>query len=606
MTFWKLVAIALATCVAMPVAAGNAPIIRLRDKANGVADKQGRSLFIIELRDAHGPEPHPSETATYKLGAWHAPRARNLFQVIEDTYGFHGISATSLVGLTIAAYVDEAQVGSMALDSRVERITEASRWTYSAAPWGDRFVAVGAVREWRPWGRIAVGASIADASSPRIYVIDAGIGDHTDLAPVRRVNPAANITGVGCYAHATHVAGVIAAITGNGGVAGIHAGAQLISVSTATQARVHAGVSFCDEPGSATDASVQAAIEAVRLDMNTSPGKAAIANLSLNRRDFAVQTPYNGSLGALNTALRNLATPDASQNYFGVFVAQSAGNAGDDAAGAAYSDRYDATANRFLPSPNDGIMVVGGVDHSGRMVRRVITPEGQTLHQFRNWPISIDEAGSNNGPIVEAWAPSLSILSTFGPPVQHKVNNPDTAENEGDPNTWQRSNTQYNHYLRLSGTSLAAPHVTGVAAAILRNQPTLRSTQLEEAVRSAMFTTGELDNACDPGCPIRIVKNPHAVSDPLGIPLARLVHANYEVRLVGGMSGPGNGTITRAPEGFDCTYGCRSYTPGTTVVLSATPAPGSTFTGWQGACSGTGICTVTMGRDTWVGARFTQ
>ncbi|HYD43534.1 MAG TPA: hypothetical protein VEB43_22075, partial [Anaeromyxobacter sp.] len=33
---------------------------------------------------------------------------------------------------------------------------------------------------------------------------------------------------------------------------------------------------------------------------------------------------------------------------------------------------------------------------------------------------------------------------------------------------------------------------------------------------------------------------------------------------------------------------------GTTVTLTATPATGSTFGGWSGACTGTGSCVVTM------------
>jgi hypothetical protein len=35
--------------------------------------------------------------------------------------------------------------------------------------------------------------------------------------------------------------------------------------------------------------------------------------------------------------------------------------------------------------------------------------------------------------------------------------------------------------------------------------------------------------------------------------------------------------------------------PPATVTLTPTPAPGSMFTGWAGACGGTGPCTVTMG-----------
>lgn len=49
-----------------------------------------------------------------------------------------------------------------------------------------------------------------------------------------------------------------------------------------------------------------------------------------------------------------------------------------------------------------------------------------------------------------------------------------------------------------------------------------------------------------------------------------------------------------------------SYEPaGTTVTLTATPNTGYTFTGWQGACSGTGSCQVTMNAPETVTAQFT-
>ncbi len=60
-------------------------------------------------------------------------------------------------------------------------------------------------------------------------------------------------------------------------------------------------------------------------------------------------------------------------------------------------------------------------------------------------------------------------------------------------------------------------------------------------------------------------------------------------------SGTGNGTITSNPSGITCPGDCTEvYDAGTAVQLTATPTGGSTFTGWTGACSGTGACNVTM------------
>lgn len=70
--------------------------------------------------------------------------------------------------------------------------------------------------------------------------------------------------------------------------------------------------------------------------------------------------------------------------------------------------------------------------------------------------------------------------------------------------------------------------------------------------------------------------------------------------------GAGPGTITSAPPGIDCGTDCSaSYTPETTVILTASPANGSTFSGWSGACSHSSTtCTVTMNSDKSVTASF--
>jgi uncharacterized repeat protein (TIGR02543 family) len=67
---------------------------------------------------------------------------------------------------------------------------------------------------------------------------------------------------------------------------------------------------------------------------------------------------------------------------------------------------------------------------------------------------------------------------------------------------------------------------------------------------------------------------------------------------------PTNGTITGS--GITCGADCsESFTHGTNVTLTATPATGYSFAGWTGACSGTGGCTVAMTSAQTVGATFT-
>jgi hypothetical protein len=70
-------------------------------------------------------------------------------------------------------------------------------------------------------------------------------------------------------------------------------------------------------------------------------------------------------------------------------------------------------------------------------------------------------------------------------------------------------------------------------------------------------------------------------------------------------TGTGDGTVSSTPPGIDCGSDCSEiFLSGTVVELEATPDGSSTFTGWGGACSGTGGCTVTMHADRAVTATF--
>ncbi len=60
-------------------------------------------------------------------------------------------------------------------------------------------------------------------------------------------------------------------------------------------------------------------------------------------------------------------------------------------------------------------------------------------------------------------------------------------------------------------------------------------------------------------------------------------------------SGTGNGNIISSPASINCGTTCStSFSSNSSVTLTATPASGSTFAGWSGACTGTGTCTTSM------------
>jgi hypothetical protein len=71
------------------------------------------------------------------------------------------------------------------------------------------------------------------------------------------------------------------------------------------------------------------------------------------------------------------------------------------------------------------------------------------------------------------------------------------------------------------------------------------------------------------------------------------------------VSKTGDGGVVSAPPGISCGSTCSAtFDEGTVVALSATPNPGWSFAGWEGACSGTGACAVAMNGARGVIAHF--
>ena len=71
------------------------------------------------------------------------------------------------------------------------------------------------------------------------------------------------------------------------------------------------------------------------------------------------------------------------------------------------------------------------------------------------------------------------------------------------------------------------------------------------------------------------------------------------------VNGSGAGVVRSDQGGISCGTTCSaSFASGANVTLTATPNNGNTFTGWSGACSGSGSCTVTMNTAKSVTATF--
>lgn len=69
--------------------------------------------------------------------------------------------------------------------------------------------------------------------------------------------------------------------------------------------------------------------------------------------------------------------------------------------------------------------------------------------------------------------------------------------------------------------------------------------------------------------------------------------------------GNGAGNVRSSNPVFDCPSGCvQTIGANASVQLAAVPAAGSAFTGWTGACSGAGVCSLTLDADREVTATF--
>ena len=72
-------------------------------------------------------------------------------------------------------------------------------------------------------------------------------------------------------------------------------------------------------------------------------------------------------------------------------------------------------------------------------------------------------------------------------------------------------------------------------------------------------------------------------------------------------TGDGAGTVSSAPAGIVCGVSCSAlFEEGTAITLTAVADSGSEFTGWSGACSGTGPCSFTLGAGVEVIADFAR
>ena len=255
-----------------------------------------------------------------------------------------------------------------------------------------------------------------------VAVLDTGIATHPDLPPVFSGKHFYTVSGGkpsgrgsfedGNYAddngHGTHVAGTIAALDNDFGVVGVAPGARLWAVKV------------LDADGSGSFSDVLAGIDYV----TANAGQIDLVNMSLGGQ---------GTMSSLRTAIQ---TPVAS----GVVFVVAAGNESRDVYGP---DGVFGTSDDSIPASYPEVSAVSAMGDTdgvsggfGPVTSRVTADD--TFADFTNFSRSVVPGNPVNSPgaAIDVAGPGVDVLSTY----------------------------LGGAYATASGTSMASPHVAGLAA----------------------------------------------------------------------------------------------------------------------------------------------
>lgn len=524
-----------------------------------IVDETGRIRVMVDLVD--------EATHAYPTALWEKfdkdvdsshPQRRALVRDFEREHGLQRTSSTTWVGASITAFLDAEQLWRIRRDPRVSRLTQDS-FAETSALWGPSWNGNPWTERW-DWGRNAVAGKTTSGMGndrPKVYVIDTGVAYHDDLGSVvSRINvacpdpstaPGNNCaqqwvpyqgtpmpgyySEVGCYAHATHVAGIITATANNGiNNAGVFAGVSVVSIATGT-GRSNPTQSAWDlcSAGIANSA-IAAALDYIYASIVKTtwgappavlkPKDLAIVSMSLNSGQLGytsagVAEGNRSKLLALTTP-SSLAVPIPGvgtlwyTNPGAVFV-QSAGNNNVNSCSltARTLTNGTQTSASFLISPTangtntaDGILVVGAIDNNA------LSPAAFPLSQPTG--LANPDPGSNFGKCVDIWAPGVEIYSTWGwasvgPPEATFSSN---LYGGGEPNTFVRGQAfnqfggygtgGYSGWAYISGTSMAAPHVAAAAAYVSAKYGLTTPAAIEGKLRLLSQSYGTTDAAGEP------------------------------------------------------------------------------------------------------------
>jgi subtilisin family serine protease len=410
-----------------------------------------------------------SVVATYdKIGVIVVHSANPAFaQQMRTVRGVQSAGATRTAPLTAAGTTEQGAV-QMLSDEQAARTASASAATEGSEP-----------LEADQWDLRAIGADKAARINPgsskvTVAVIDTGVDDtHPDLAPNFSATQSANCVGgkadtsegawrpytSGDY-HGTHVAGEIAAARNGIGVAGVAPGVKVSSIKVSEpdtslfypEAVVCAMVFAADNGVEITNNSYY--IDPYLYNCEDDPDQRAVVD-AVNRAQL-----YAQKKGTLHIA--------------------SAGNSNHDLGSDAIVD---------TTSPNDTTPVERTIDPSECLdlptqLPGVVTVSATGVHNLKSYYSSY----------------GYKVADVAAPGGDRLYQIPDTPSKNGRI----LSTMPNGAYAFLQGTSMASPHVAGVAALLKSKYPHARPAQLQALLKA------QADN---PGCPESYDQNGDGTQD---------------------------------------------------------------------------------------------
>jgi hypothetical protein len=405
-------------------------------------------------------------------------------------------NVTSWVGASVTAYLTAGQIEAIRRDPDVRLVTEDRLVRFSSnPPWWPSWNGA-PWTELNDWGWHAVGGRSASPNSQRVvWIIDSGVAHHADLGSVAaRINLDGG-SPVGCYAHATHIAGIIGATSGNGqGRRGIYAGVTMVSINGGVGGLGCDNTSSADFVGRALDYVYSQSL--VWYSGNHRPN---VINLSIN---WGAQTGWwvapNGAYVAetnqpkiARAATPGFVIPGWSLYHPGNVVVQSAGNFSADSCALNHSlpywpwsypasFSYKPSGGAAAASADDGVLVMGALNQWG----------GVAAPFSNSYPIGgIGEPGSNVGACIDLWAPGDFIYSTWG--MGGDLTNQSTYYSGGQPETCASmscTSPPHSGWAWLSGTSMAAPHAAAAAAYFIDAYSLTTPAAVEQMLRAGAQT----------------------------------------------------------------------------------------------------------------------